>query len=282
MVKIHWKLFWVLPLISFIGFPCFAQEQDVSFFVVGKSTRFIQDFDGQLSPDGAYFFGEIFLQPGGQVTEPRLTTPRQNFSEFATRRSGSLRSIPRQDFDSVEALDEAYPDGTCTLHAQSPSGNIVEHSVTFHHRADHPERFPHPVQIFFHQGGVAIHPEQVDPQQDLLISWTPFSSGRADPNRICSDLIFAIGSSEETEESPFRTELPFESIPALTYADTHFRIPSERLQAGKTFNILVEHAILAETNRQDHVVGLSAFATVTTATFVVSADQNEKTLPSEN
>ena len=267
MARVYYLM--ALAVLMLVGQVVDAQEKDVSFFVVGKATRFVQDFDGDVTTKGVYFFGEIFLNQDGAVEGPHLSTPNREFTEFSSNRNGSLRSVPRQDFESIEELDAAFPDGKYSMSAKSASGEMVDHSVTFRNREDHPDRFPHPVQVFFSQGGSFVDPQTIDSQQDLIISWTPFRSGRADPQRISGDLIFAIGSTDGEPESPFRSELPFKSIPALSYNDQSFRIPCERLVSGKTYSMVVEHALLAETNRQSGVVGLAAFASLTTAKFMV-------------
>ena len=55
---------------------------------------------------------------------------------------------------------------------------------------------------------------------------------------------------------------PYENTPYLTYADTDFVIPAEKLLPGSAYQLSVEHAVL-DTSSEHGVIGFATFATTT-------------------
>lgn len=236
-----------------------ATHPDVSFFVVGKSTLHKQDAQGKLGPTSYYLFGEVFLRDGGQARSVKMTFPSGQLLDFA--KSGSALRIKRRDFATQAELDRAFPDGTYTFDIETPGGRLAPFPVNLSPRR-RTSPFPAPLRITFAQAGKPARQDQLDPKLDLVISWTPFATGQADPGGTSGDVSFVIMS--DCSGAPVaRSELPFKATPALSYADREFRVPAERLAAASVYKLHVEHAELVDVRNRDGVVGLATFPTVT-------------------
>ncbi len=118
-------------------------------------------------------------------------------------------------------------------------------------------------RILLSQGGKpAIH-DTIDPGQDLLVTWSDFSDGGADPLGIMDDLLFVIMADCDGVRRA-HSGRPYENTPYLTYADKSFVIKAEQLLPENVYQLSVEHAVLDTT--KEH--GVVAFATFATTTFL--------------
>ena len=242
-------------------------DKDVSFFVIGKTPAYQQDADGKLSYEKHYLFAEIFLKDGGGLKSAVLIPPAGGkYKSMDFQHSGHVWKVKRQDFGSLEELDNAFPDGDYELTIETAAGHNYRETVTLRFPGNVRE-FTQAISIYFYQGGHLVDQESIDPEQDLLIAWSPFSKGHQDPRGISDDLIFAISS--DCHDQPFaRTALPFVAIPALSYNDSQFRIPADRLQTGSHYELVVEHAEMVDTKRADSgIIGLATYPTVTKTGF---------------
>ena len=59
---------------------------------------------------------------------------------------------------------------------------------------------------------------------------------------------------------------PFEGTPFLSFTETEYRIPAEKLAPGEPHQLFIEHAIV-DTSRQNEVVGLVTYAATTFLDF---------------
>lgn len=236
-----------------------ATHPDVSFFVIGKSTLHKQDAQGKLGPTSYYLFGEVFLNDGGQAGPVKATFPGGALTDF-TRRGSAVR-IKRRDFATQAELDRAFPDGTYAFEITAPGGRIEPFPVNLKPRRSK-SPFPAPLRIGFKQAGKSVRQDQIDPKLDLVITWTPFLTGQADPGGVLGDVSFVI-MSDCAGASIARSELPFKPTPALSYADREFRVPAERLAPASVYKLHVEHAELVDVQNRGGVVGLATFPTVT-------------------
>lgn len=235
-----------------------ATHPDVSFFVIGKSTLHRQDAQGKLGPTSYYLFGEVFLRDGGQARSVKMSFPGGQLTDFA--KSGSALRIKRRDFATQAELDRAFPSGTYTFDIEAAGGRVAPFPVNLNPRR--PSPFPAPLRITFSQAGKPVRQDQIDPKLDLVIAWTPFTTGQADSGGILGDVSFVI-MSDCSGASVARSELPFKPTPALSYADREFRVPAERLTAASVYKLHVENAELVDVKNRDGVVGLATFPTVT-------------------
>jgi len=249
-------------------------DKDVSFFVIGKTPAYLQNLSGKLSYEKHYLFAEIFLKEGGGVKSATLFPPEGGkFKSMDFQHAGHVWKVERQDFGSLEDLDKAFPDGDYELTIETATGNKYRESVALRFPGNVRE-FTQTISVYFYQSGHLVGQETIDSGQDLLITWSPFNKGHQDPRGISDDLIFAISS--DCNDQPFaRTALPFVAIPALSYNDSQFRIPADRLQPGSRYELVVEHAEMVDTKRADSgIIGLATFPTVTKTSFRTSGPAN--------
>lgn len=235
-----------------------ATHPDISFFVVGKSSLYAQDAQGKLSQPSYYLFSEVFLRDGGKATRADMTYPGGRIDGFTMR--GNAFRVQRRDFATRGELDKAFANGSYAFTIEAPGGNVAPFAVNMRPRRDNP--FPPAITITLQQGGKTVAQNSVDPTKDLLITWTPFDTGRGDPGGVSGDVSFSI-MGDCHGNSVARSELPFKSTPALSYADRSFRVPAERLSPATAYKLHVEHAELVDVVNRDGIVGLAAYATVT-------------------
>ncbi|MFT7460604.1 MAG: hypothetical protein ACI909_003292, partial [Planctomycetota bacterium] len=102
-------------------------------------------------------------------------------------------------------------------------------------------RIPPPVSISLSQQGNKVTTSRIDPNHDLIVTWSDFASGNTDPNGIVDDLVFVVtgdchGKKIDHSGGPFGSEA------YLTFASKEYVIPASKLEPGETLQIFVEHA----------------------------------------
>src|SRR5262245_20200307 len=90
-----------------------APRDHVSFLVMGKTSNYRQSEEsGDIGLLNFHFFSEIFVRPGGRVSDASLRFPgggdgaTQSFED-----RGPVLELHGGRFDAETALDEAYPPG---------------------------------------------------------------------------------------------------------------------------------------------------------------------------
>ncbi|WP_417624029.1 hypothetical protein [Paremcibacter congregatus] len=262
------KMIITLGLLASLSLSVLAEEdKDVSFVVLGKTPAYSQDSAGKISHKKHYLFGEIFLKSGGSLKAATLTTPegaKYDVMDFTD--AGHVWKIKRQDFRDQAEMDAAFPDGEYVFSIETGTGQTYRENISLMFREGH-EGYTKPITIYFYQVGKLVSQDHIDPDKDLVVRWSPFTKGRQDPNGIADDLIFAM-SFDCHGKSFARSTLPFVETPALIYSDRAFRIPADRLQAGATYKIIVEHAELVETKLgQGDIKFFATFPSVTDTLF---------------
>ncbi|MDG2376465.1 MAG: hypothetical protein P8M18_08950 [Woeseiaceae bacterium] len=237
----------------------------VTFYGVGKVARFRQNMDSTLEDMGPVFFSEIFIAAGGEVTdaEVRFSEPSGELRKLEYRYSESdeigdvmyLSGIA----ESNEAMEAEFPTGAYEFTFSTPSGDVVDSVVSFG-GGD----FPTQPVIILEQGDERIAFDTVDPNEELIITWPPFTQGDADPNGILDDLIFVAIDSCAVEDI-VHSGRPFEKDDYLTFRAERYVVPGGTLLPGQTYVMYVEHALLPHT-QQDY--GMPAFATFAASTYM--------------
>jgi hypothetical protein len=171
----------------------------------------------------------------------------------------------------LAALDAELPNGDYAFSFTTPAGKVEGYEVTLAGEGGKTDLPPAP-KITLTQGGKPVASNAVQPGVDVLVSWTPFDSGRADPNGIADDLVFVMMEGCRGERvfhsgRPLGTPNPLEpdreSSRVLTYRDTEVTIPGKTFAPGMTYELDVEHARLLDTDERQGVVGMSTFAVTT-------------------
>lgn len=218
---------------------CFAQDQHADYVVLGKSINHRQSADSNLNLLNTVFFAEIFLTEDGQVTNGYLQGPGEA-ADGLRFPEGKIQFLAGTRQYSIEALTEHFPDTTYHFNFDTPDGNVRGLPATF--RRDHGEmRNPGPIEMFLFQGGTQASPDAIDPDMDLVVRWSEFAKGSADPRGTIDDMIYVIVGDcmgNEIEHSGHAISDP----DALTYAAKEFVIPAAKLHAGQPFQLEVEHS----------------------------------------
>ena len=238
----------------------------MNFAVVGKHAGLEQR--GERAPELQYysFFSEIFLADGTPLGAATLVRPDGREVAFTDQR-GAIG--PTQDrillvrgerrYDSEAELDAEWPNGEYAFRYRPPGAD--EH-VSISVRLGEGE-YPAGPAVQLEQNGAKVAYDSVDPTQDLVVQYTPFASGRADPREICDDMIFVI-LRDQDDYKVDHSGRPFQGQRFMLYSDTERVIPAAALAPASRYALSVEHAILEETARGSGVPVMSTRA-VTTA-----------------
>ena len=248
----------VTTLLLLTGANSGAQEQHADYVVLGKSINTRQTAAGDLNLLNTVFFAEIFAMPDGVVTNGILQGPgdARDGLQFP---AGDIQFLAGERQFSIAALTEHYPDTTYFFSFDTPDGNVRELPATF--RRDAGEmRNPGPIRLTLTQGGVPVDATAIDPEQDLVVSWTPFSKGARDPRGIAEDMIYVIVGDCLGNEI-VHSGHAISDAHALTYTATHFVIPAASLAPGEPFQLEVEHSNMDTDIQQDIEVIVTYAAT---------------------
>ncbi len=187
-----------------------AQQDHVTFLVIGKTTNHRQSADGAMSLLNYHFFAEIFVKEGGSVTDASLGFPGGQSQPFEDR--GFVHELHGGRYDDEAELDRSYPNGDYTFRFDTPSGTMDGRVLSVRGTGGGQSRIPKAVKITLRQDGRDVSPEAVDPDKDLEVTWTAFVTGESDPNGIVDDLIFAVVGDCHGEKT-VHSGRPFEGTP---------------------------------------------------------------------
>jgi hypothetical protein len=249
---------------------------NASFFVIGKTWHFQQDASGLHGPNDVHYFAEIFSKAGGQVSDGsmRLLVPGAEPIPFdhATDNGMVLHARNGKIHLDVSDLDAELPNGDYAFSFHTPTGDVTDFAVSLGDAGSVTE-LPPPPAIQLVQRGGAAYPQAVRAGEDLRISWTPFASGRADPNGIIDDLIFVIledcrGNRVYHSGRPLQTPNPLvepdkPSATWLSYNASAITVSGDALVPGMSYRLEVELAKLMDTDQLQGVVGMSTYAVTT-------------------
>lgn len=207
--------------------------------VIGKTANYRQGAGGQISRLNYHFFAEIFRGEDTAAGKGTLTDPHGKLTPF--KGSGSVLGIPATvDYTSLAAMNADVPDGNYIVQYSESGRKPLRAALGVHGDA---QAFAPAPRITLMQAGKAVAGDAIDPARDLVIQWSRFSTGRADPNGISDDLIFVhVGDCHGKLIA--HTPSPLSGQPPLTYRENSYGVPASTLQAGQTYQVSVEHAPL--------------------------------------
>ena len=240
-----------------------AQQDDVTFFVIGKHANYSQGTSGQMAPVDFSFFSEIFLTSSGDAGNASLRFPTGEVIAYRDMRDAeggnrdNLLLVSGEDrYTTFADLQRRYPDGDYTVRFTTPSGSVDEGVLTFQERP-----LPDAPFIALRQGD-SDDCAVLAPGQDVMVTWQPFAAGRADPNDVLNDLVFVILTDADGVRVA-HSGRPFEGRPYLTYADASHVISGDALKPDSSYTLSVEHALLDDTTRFDDVPAFTTRAVTT-------------------
>lgn len=242
-----------------------AQQDHVTFLVMGKTTNHRQSADGAMTLLNYHFFAEIFVKEGGSVTDASLGFPDGKSQPFTDL--GFVQEVHGGRYDEEAELDRLYPNGDYRFRFDTPSGNLqrILSVRGTSSTGGGQSRIPQAVTITLRQDGREVSPNAVDPDQDLEVVWNAFVTGESDPNGIVDDLIFAVLGDCHGEKT-VHSGRPFEGTPYLTYTTRSYVVPAGKLSPGEPHQLFVEHAKV-DTSTDDGLVGLVTYAATTFLDF---------------
>ncbi|MFT7177273.1 MAG: hypothetical protein ACJAUG_003281 [Halioglobus sp.] len=190
-----------------------------------------------------------------------MVTPLAKGKRIRFEDSGYALEMHGGRYKSEQELEDAYPDGDYVFHYSSPSTGSVSQSVSMANSKSDESGLPPAPRIYLSQGGETVEPGQINPAQDLIVTWSEFTDGGSDPLGIMDDLLFVILADCDGVRRA-HSGRPFENIPYLIYADKSFTISAEALLPENVYQLSVEHAVL-DTGIAHGVIAFSTFATTT-------------------
>jgi hypothetical protein len=240
----------------------FGQPEHVSFLVMGKTTNHRQ-LPREMKLLNYHFFAEIFVRERGRVTNASLSFPNGDVRKFDDL--GYVLELHGGRYGDEETLDRNYPKGDYTFRYDTPSGAVDGRVLKVRATGQGRSRIPAPPRITLLQGGREVQPDSVDPDRDLIVTWSDFRDAGSDENGILDDLVFVVLGNCHGEKT-VHSGRPFEGTPFLTYETKEYVIPAEKLTRGEPHQMFVEHAVV-DTSREDDVVGLVTYASTTFLDF---------------
>lgn len=262
-----------LLILPFTVLMACAQEQEINssdtqFLVVGKTANFRQQ-QGKISEMINYhFFAEIFVNENGHVTNGTLSNPGIDQMAFADH--PSVLETHGGRYSTEADLDALYPDGEYMFTYTETGGNTLNIPVVLSKKQDGNTRIPSAPVISLHQSGVDITDGMIDPDQDLIISWTPFTEGGPDENGFVDDLVFAVVGNCKGEKIS-HSGVPFGGGAHLTYADDNVTISKDLFRPGEVYQVSVEHAVM-DTDYVGNVPTIATYASTSFLDFKTSGE----------
>lgn len=245
--------------------PPSAPADFADYVTIGKSVNTRQERSGELQLLNTVFFAEVFqtkeaVNAGGMITNTTLTGAG-NAQDGLSLSDEMTPYLTGARTSTIEELDRIFPDSTYYFNFDTPNGNIRQLPARFTRNAGESLN-PGPITLSLTQGGIIANPNAVDPNQDLVVSWSSFEKGAADPDNIIDDMIYAMFGNCMGVETVHSGHAFDEG--ALTYVESDFTIPASALHAGQSSMLEVEHSNM----ETDVVKGIEIIVTYAASTFL--------------
>ncbi len=248
-----------LALAAVLATAC-GEQTDISFFVLVKSSNYAQNSEGDLTLLNFHFFSEVFLRPEGSLESGTLAREGASDPPLPYEDRGDNFYIEMGHFDTQAEVDQAHPNGTYLFSLTAPSVRLRSVALELAGPSGQTD-IPAPIKISLEQAGSQVSPLAVDPNQDLVVRWSEYSNGRADPKGIVDDMIFVVVADCRGERL-FHTGLPFQG-PYTTFRTDEITVEAEQLTAGQPYSAFVEFPHVVDSDVVRGVPGFTSYATAT-------------------
>ncbi len=248
-----------------------GNPDDILFFFVEKVNHYQQSDTGELMFEDYGFATAIFGNGNGKIESALVSAP-QSKGNFIPEDHGRMHVFEKA-YDSIAALNENFPDGEYRVSIKTEHNEIVNQALVLGGNGEAKD-FPPAPTVKLTQGGAKAHLHQIDPAQDLTLSWTPFSSGKADPRNILDDLIIILTDDCHGEVAG-SSGLPFTDR-YLTFRDDSYTIKAGSLKPGVPYSFRVEHIRNTDTARNGNVPALGVYVVITTVHINTSGEAVDK------
>ncbi len=231
------------------------------FFVLVKSSNYSQSVTGELTFLNYHFFSELFpkgsntIEFSGELKRhdaPDAPMPYEN--------RGSNFYIEGGHFQTLQALDEAYPNGEFAFSIHG-AGETIEASLKLSGPGGKTD-IPAPITISLQQNDAVVRPDQVDPARPLSISWSNYSNGGPDPRGVVDDMIFVVVQDCEGERI-VHTGLPFKRPDYLRFDAAGLTVDAGTLNPGEPYAMFVEFPHVVDSAIVGGTPGFTSYATAT-------------------
>lgn len=245
---------------------CTAQENsksvadDVLFLVLGKMSIYIQSPGGAHTLRDHHFVAEIMPKENGIILGGTLTSRDDKDFSLAFNPEGAQFLAHGARVMVPDALHDAHPDGTYLFSYQTKSGQMIDQPLTLKRRAT-TTSMPAPATLTLWQNERIIDAGNIDPDQDLKISWTVMNGNMKAPTSDLEDLIFVLGF-DCFGKNIAHSGRPYQGTNYLTYKDSNFTVPADSLKPGINYSLIVEQAT-ADAEIHQGVPGIATYATLT-------------------
>jgi hypothetical protein len=244
-----------------------GNPDDILFFFVEKVNHYDQSATGELTLKDYGFATAIFGTGKGKIESATVVAP-ENKGTFLPEDHGRMYVFVK-DYDSIAAVNEDFPDGEYQVSIKSEHNNIIDQKLVLAGKGEASDYPPAP-KVELAQDGVKVDLNKIDPNKDLTLSWTPFSTGKADPRKILDDIIIILTDDCKGEVAG-SSGLPFTDR-YLTYKDDSYTIKAGSLNPGVPYSFRVEHIRNTDTARNDNVPGLAVYVVITTVYINTSGE----------
>ncbi|MBT6031909.1 MAG: hypothetical protein HOH19_04985 [Kordiimonadaceae bacterium] len=247
-----------------------VNSEDTQFLVVGKTANYRQVPTGEQTMINYHFFAEIFVNEGGAVSNGTLENAAIDKMNFVDH--PSVLETHGGRYNTEEDLNALYPNGEYIYTYTESNGTTLKIPVVISKKDDGETRIPASPIITLSQNGNEVSAENINADQDLVISWSPFNEGGKDENGFVDDLIFAVVANCRGEKIS-HSGVPFGGGAHLTYADKDVIISKNLLLPGETFQVSVEHAVM-DTNYVGNVPTIATYAATSFLDFDTEGPRN--------
>ena len=251
-------------------------QTDISFYVLVKSSNYAQSSSGELTLLNYHFFSEIFLEDQGSLNRATLTIPNRDGRPFEYEDRGSNYYVEGGHFDSREELDSTYPNGSFIFDIETPTVRLSGQRLELA-GPNGTTDLPQPIRISLLQDDREVSPLEIIPEQELVIEWSDYSNGRADPRGIVDDMIFVVIADCHGERR-FHTGLPFQGE-YLRFQATEVTVAANTLSTGQPYSLFVEFPHVVDSRVTRGVPGFTSYATATYLDLHTTGPMSDLTCP---
>lgn len=242
-----------------------ADQRDIQFFVIVKSSNYQQDASGALTLLNYHFFSELFVaSPGGAIKAATLGTTQGRQGKGTRAAYHDRRKtfyFEGGHFKSIAEVDRAYPNGTYDLSIETAHDGTIRSSLALGAPGSRTD-IPAPITILLQQGGKSVAPTAIDASRLLEVRWSAYSNGRRDPKGIVDDMIFVVVADCHGQRI-FHTGLPFSTDDYLRFDAPGVTVAQGLLRPGEPYSMFVEFPHVADSAMAGATPGFASFATAT-------------------
>ena len=265
-----------LAALTWLLMSACAEQSDISFFVLVKSSNYAQNSSGDLTLLNYHFFSEVFLLPGGSLISGTLAYADGDAAPRPYENRGDNFYIEMGHFDSEQEVDRAHPNGTYVFSLDSPTVQLRDLLLQLSGPEGRTD-IPAPITISLWQASQQVSPLAVDPGEDLVVRWSEYSNGRADVRGIVDDMIFVVVADCHGDRL-FHTGLPFQG-PYTTFRAREIMVEAGSMTSGQSYSAFVEFPHVVDSKLVKGVPGFTSYATATYLDLQTTGPTTDTTCP---